>query len=213
MTRATLVLCLLAIGNATAFEAALDPRTIEQALGIGLSGLAATRTDYHKPYRIHVGRPPIDYVDIVTPFRRVVIAAEARRRAGERLFGQREALEALGASPQRVDVVIEMTFHPLNTFVGIPPYDVVLLGGNGRDLRPSDVTRVPRFGPRVTGVPLPSPTQGVGIAPLGSQPLLGGSIVAGFDGQTLDPRGTYQIGVMDGGTEVGRARVDFNALR
>ena len=44
----------------------------------------------------------LDYVDVVTPFRRVVLAAEARLRAGERLFGQREALAVLDSAPEAV---------------------------------------------------------------------------------------------------------------
>ena len=62
----------------------------------------------------------MDYLEIVTPFRRIVLAAQARAGAGDRRFGQREALEIEAAAPGQIDLYAELTFHPLNTFVLVP---------------------------------------------------------------------------------------------
>ncbi len=60
----------------------------------------------------------MDFVDVVTPFRRVVMAAESRARQGDHRFGQRDALELLPRSTAGTSTIrAEFTFHPLNTFV------------------------------------------------------------------------------------------------
>ena len=61
----------------------------------------------------------------MTPFRRVALLAEERAQAGGRLF-QREAITLLGDRSTLVEILVEMTFHPLNVFVGVPAYDVEL---------------------------------------------------------------------------------------
>jgi len=195
-----------------AYERTLDPRAIEQALSIGLSRIDADRERFHRPYQTIVNRAPVDWIDIVTPFRRVALEAESRTRAGARLFGQREALEALASAPERVDVIVELSFHPLNTFVGVPDYGVVLMQ-DGLPLQPQNIERVPRFGPRVGGTLLPYPWRGGVRIPRGSEPLLGGTIVAQFDGAQLTPDGTYDVVIADAGKELARGRVNFGSVR
>ena len=205
-----------------AFERTLDPRAIDQAIALGLSRSDRDRAGFHRRYHFETTRPPVDWLDVITPFRRVALATEARTRDGGRLFGQRDALEALGADPERVDIVVELTFHPLNTFVGVPAYDVALRRSAGAaslapaspaDVPPKRVDRIPRFGPRVSGTPLPYPFGGGVRVPRGSEPLLGGTLVAVFDGKAIPGEGLYDVVVRDGGTELARARIDFAALR
>ena len=61
------------------------------------------RTQFHAPYRVRVTQPPVDWIDVITPFHRVELAAETNARSGGRIFGQREAIEALreAAEPDR----------------------------------------------------------------------------------------------------------------
>jgi hypothetical protein len=106
-----------------------------------------------------------------------------------------------------------MTFHPLNTFVGVPDYAVSLRAlVDAPALLPRQISRIPRFGPRLsTARPYP---YSIGTsAPNGSQPLLGGTIVATFDGLALDAQGTYGVVISDSDKELARARVDFAKLR
>jgi hypothetical protein len=197
-----------------AFEPSLDPHSLVDAIDLGQSRIDDMRSRFHATYHIEVTQPPVDYVEVVTPFRRIALDAEAHTRAGERLYGQREALATLGDNPSRLDLVVELTFHPLNNYVGVPNFTVTLapLGG-GSAIEPRTINRVPRFGPRLSGLPLPYPYVTGPPTSQGSQPLLGGSVVASFDGTTLDARGTYIVLIRDSGKDVAKATVDFGRLR
>lgn len=206
------VLVVLCAGSTlAAFEQALDRRSIDDAIGIGQSRIEAIRTRYHEPYRIQVARPPIDYIDVVTPFRRVALLAEERAQAGGRLF-QREAIAVLGDRSTLVEFLVEMTFHPLNVFVGVPAYDVELTTAGAR-INPLRIRRIPRFGARLEGVPRGSQYAVVTNLPGESQPMLGGTIIATFSAGTLSPTGVYDVVVSEDGKELARARVDVGTLR
>ena len=197
----------------SAFEPSLDPRSLADAIDLGQSRIDDVRSRFHAAYHIDVMQPPVDYIEVVTPFRRIALDAEAHTRAGERLYGQREALATLGDNPSRLDVVVELTFHPLNNYVGVPAFTVVLVPPGGKPIEPRTISRVPRFGPRLSGRPLPYPYVTNSAAPQGSQPLLGGSIIAAFDGTTLDARGAYVTVIRDSGKDVAKATVDLARLR
>ena len=211
----TVALAGLFTNAGAAFQAMLDAPAIQEALSIGQSRLAAERSRFQQPYRVIVNAAPIDYIEIVTPFRRVELAAEARAAAGDRGFGQRQALELLAASADRLDIDVELTFHPLNTYIGVPGYTVTLAkaGGSGT-IAPLSVDRIPRFGPRVDGVPLAAPAPAAAViqrAP--TQPMLGGTVVARFDTQALDPMAVYVVLVTENDREAGRATVDLSRVR
>ena len=197
----------------SAFEPALDPRSLSEAIDLGQSRIDDVRSRFQAAYHIDVMQPPVDYIEVVTPFRRIALDAEARTRAGERLYGQREALATLGDNPSRLDIVVELTFHPLNNYVGVPAFTVALMAPGGKAIEPRTIGRVPRFGPRLSGTPLPYPYVANSAAPQGSQPLLGGSIVATFDGAALEARGTYLTLIRDSGKDVAKATVDLARLR
>jgi hypothetical protein len=196
-------------------ELPLSVRSLAEAIDLGQSRVDALRTRFHTPYRIAVARPPIDYVEVVTPFRRVALAAETRARLGDRQFGQREARATLGDTPEQIDLLVELTFHPQNTYVGIPDYQVRLLAAAARtpSIEPRALARVPRFGPRLDGMALAYPfTMTPPVAP-GSMPMNGGTLIAALDGRALDANGSYDLFVVEAGKEVGRARVNLGALR
>lgn len=195
-----------------AFDQALDPQSLAEAIQIGSSRIDDTRSRFHAPYRVEVMQPPVDFVEVVTPFRRIVLDAESRTRAGERIYGQREAIAALGDNPSRVDLVVDFTFHPLNTYQGVPEYTVTLVAPTGTALQPVTINRMPRFGPRVSGT-LPYPYVAGGTGQRNNEALSGGLVVAVFDGQAIDPHGTYVISVKDSGKEVAKAPVNFGRLR
>jgi hypothetical protein len=191
---------------------ALDARAIADALVIGQSPLDGERARFHAPYRLLVARPPIDYVEVVTPFRRVVLAAETRARMGDRAFGQRQALELLRAAPDQVDLWVELTFHPLNAYVGVPAYEVLLAGAE-RAIPPRRIDRVPRYGARVQGAPRPVPAPAAPLPPRGSQPMLGGTVVAGFDGRLIGGETAFDAVVVEEGRTLARIRIDLARLR
>src|SRR6185503_6630429 len=151
------------------------------------------RIRFHQPYRLMVKQSPLDWIDVITPFHRVVLAAEAKARTGNRLFAQREAFAALSEAPGQLTFVLELTFHPLNNFIGVPDYDIALLGSKGDRFQPDRLDRYPRSQPRVdTPTPeIPIP----GAAPIFSkgEPVLGGTIVVPFAASKLDPVGRYTL--------------------
>jgi hypothetical protein len=200
---------IVAVGSAV--DLRLERRDFEEAIAIGASRIDTIRTRFHAGYRLPVGIAPVDYIDVITPFRRVVMAAEARARFGDRLFGLRDAQQSIADAPDEILLYVELTFHPLNTFVGVPAYEVVLTAGR-TELPPARIERIPRFGPRVEGFPSPVPQPGVTILP-GGGPLTGGTIAAHFPGSQLDPRGVYEAVVKDRQTVLARARIDLGRLR
>jgi len=216
MVRTGIALAALLACGATlgAFEPSLDPRSLTEAIDLGQSRIDDVRSRFHAPYHLDVMQPPVDYIEIVTPFRRIALDAEAHTRAGQGLYGQREALATLGDNPSRVDVVAELTFHPLNNYLGVPAITVNLVASGGATIPPINAVRTPRFGPRVSGMPLANPAVVAGtVGPQRSQPLLGGNVVATFDGLALDARGVYVIVVRDDGKDVAKATVDLGRLR
>jgi len=212
-----LVPVLLAGAAGLGFESQIDARLIEEALALGQSRIESVHTRYHQPYRLQVARPPFDYIDVITPFRRVVLITEERTRLGIRGFTQREAAEALGNQADVVEFRLEMTFHPQNTFVGVPGYDVELVAAASpiARLMPREVTRHPRFGARIETGPLSAPPVALPNAPGGGggMPVTGGTIVAIFPVGTLSAGGVYDVVVSETGKELARARVNFAGLR
>jgi hypothetical protein len=207
------LLAALMTTGAAAYERTLDLRATDEAIAIGQSRDNSARERFHRPYRIPVGRPPFDYVDVVTPFRRAELAAEERARAGDRLFRQSDALAVLAEHGDRVQLFVEATFHPQNTFVGVPAYSVALTRPDApARIEPRDVQRIARLGPRVDGVaaqPYPLPPS----VPSSGQPLAGGTVIVTFDGLRLDPRGAYEAVIEEAGKELARVRVDLAKLR
>jgi hypothetical protein len=211
-----LAIALIALGGSVvtpAFDRELDRRAIELAQTQARAPDAAARQRLHAAYRLPVNEPPVDYVTIITPYRRVVLAAEEAFRAG-RATGQRDALGALGDAPARVDIVVEFTFHPLNTFVGVPAYEVTLVPVlPGEDpIEPLSLSRVPRHGPRLVDPDVPVPPS-VPQVPDASEPMLGGTVIAVFDGNALDERGVYDVLIMEGDEEIARVPADLGAVR
>ena len=208
-------IALLATATALAgtVQVSLDPRAISEAIAIGQSRIERDRTRFHAPYRLAVNKAPVDYVDVITPFRRIVLAAEARAQIGDRSFGQRQAFELVAAAPADIELYVELTFHPLNTFVGVPGYTVSLVEQGSARVQPRSLERVPRHDPRVEGTPLLLPVPGGVPLPRRGQPMLGGTLIARFDARPLKPAGVYDVVIEEAGKELARARVDFSRLR
>jgi hypothetical protein len=205
------VLPLLMTTSVAAFDTSLDLRAIEEAIAAGQTRTDSVRQRFHDAYRLQVGRTPVDFIEVITPFRRVALAAEERARAGDRLFRQRDALDAAAQHGQTLHLAIELTFHPLNTYVGVPPYRVALARpGEATRVEPRDLQRIPRSQPRVSGAsisPLPPGAQAPG------QPVVGGTVLAIFDSTRLDPRGVYEVVIEEGANALARVRLDLDALR
>ena len=206
------VLPLLLTTSVAAFDTSLDLRALGEAIAVGQSRTETVRRRFHDTYRLQVGRPPVDFIEVITPFRRVALAAEERALTGDRLFRQRDALDAAAQHGQTLQLAAELTFHPLNTYVGVPPYRVAL-GRPGETARvePRDLQRIPRSQPRVNGAAsIFALSPGV---PAAGQPVVGGTVLAIFDSARLDVRGAYEVLIEEGANELARVRLDLNAVR
>ena len=213
MARAVILAVVSAVvtAGAAAYSPTLDLRAIDDAIAIGLARDAA-RAQFHRPYRIPLNRPPFDFIDLVTPFRRMVLLAEERAQAGGRLL-QRDALDALAAHGTGVQLRVELIFHPQNTYVGVPPYVVRLAEvSSPPHISARGIQLIPRFTPQV-GPPAATPYPAGPVLPSGGQPVLGGLVIADFDAAALDPEGVYDIVVEEGEKELVRVAVDLGALR
>jgi hypothetical protein len=199
--------------STSAVQLSLDRRAIEEAIYVGQSRIERERARFHAPYRVRVTQPPVDWIDVITPFHRVELAAETNARAGGRLFSQREAVDILKEAPNQIDLLIEMSFHPLNTFVAVPSYQVEIIVPDGRRVAPRRVDRFPRFAPRPEspGPALPTPNASAVFG--GGQPVMGGTMIAAIDGTTLDPNQRIEVAVLDGKNELARAAVDLGKMR
>ncbi len=218
MGRAIAVVLLSAIGVCAA-ELDLDPRTVLDAIALGQSSLEGDRLRFHRPYRFEVSRPPLDAIDIVTPFRRVVIAAEVRAVAGDRRFGQRDGLAVAARYPRQISVHAEFTFHPQNVLVLVPRYTVQWLTAAGRRIEPAFAESAPRYFTKTGPSSLPVFPPAAGVVPPSlpgrSLPMLGATVVAFFDGVGLqkpeDP--AREVVIEEAGQQVARLPIDLARLR
>ena len=212
---------MTAITGTEALQLDLDPRTVVEAVALGQSAFDADKVLFHRPYHIDVARAPLDMVDVVTPFRRVVIAAALRARAGDRRFGQREALALVDKFPGQVSVHAEFTFHPLNTFVLVPAYRVVWVTQRGVRIEPANLDAAPRYFARrgTDSLPVPPEFAGRGTPPGQpgrSQPMLGATVVAFFNRGSLERKDDPARAVVieeAGQGELARFPIDLARLR
>ncbi|OFW40259.1 MAG: hypothetical protein A3F70_17045 [Acidobacteria bacterium RIFCSPLOWO2_12_FULL_67_14] len=209
------ILAAFVVSAAAAYDPALNPQAIDEAIAIGQSPIESVRARFHAPYRVEVNRPPVDSLDLVTPFRRLELAAEERARLGLARMRQVEAIAALAEHGGRLELFLELTFHPLNTYVGVPAYAITLAraGVSEPPAAPSAVQRIPRFGPRLASGPFPTPYPIPLQLPPAGQPLTGGIVLAAFDSARLDTRGRYEVVIEESGKELGRVPLDLARLR
>jgi hypothetical protein len=208
-------LCLAVAAGITvaAYEPVLSPLAVTDAIVVGQSRVEAQRIRLHQPYRIAVNRAPVDAVEIVTPFRRLVLAAEARVRNGAAALTQREGLALLAEADGRLELVVELTFHPLNTYLTVPDYFVKLAEGPAH-VQPVSLQRVAIFGPRLERfLSAPPPPPSTPSATVLGQPMSGATILARFDPRLLNVNGNYDVVISEGEREIARAGMSLGKLR
>jgi hypothetical protein len=189
----------------------IDSDTVGEALTLIRSGTPRELTSFNQPYRIVVTQAPVDYAEIVTPFRRIVLAGIGRAATGDRGFGQKQAIDLLAESGERLDIYVEMTFHPQNTYVSVPDYTAALIAPDGRRITSETLTRVARWTTRLDGPPAVPPPQTPAV-PRGNT-LLGATVVGRFDLEMLDPSGAYELVVGLSGEDLARAKIALANMR
>jgi len=168
----------------------------ERALSIGRA-FDEERARFHKPYVLAVGNPTVEQIEVVTEFRRVVLFAEEQIRRGDHLFGVRQAEASMRLSHGKVTLIARVRFHPLNTFLSPPPYQIVV----GDPPVPSlDVRRTVIYG--FTSSQKPATPA----------PLTGATVESDFDAAAVG-QSVRTIRVVLEGKEVIRTTIDFATLQ
>lgn len=192
---------IAAAGVATgAISRRIDASHVDRAIALGRARDGASRQRFHDAYIVRIGGPVVERLEVVTEFRRVVLAAEERAGFGAAAFGQREADRLLRPFRDTISVVVHLRFPPQNTYRAMPDLGVVIY-----DRGPASVRLLPR-----DTRPVPLYVDGQ-LAPPGS-PLLGGTVEATFDARRLAPHGVYLVGVSEQGRELRRIAIDLGRI-
>ena len=163
----------------------------------------AERQQFHHRYLYELPGPVVTQIEVVTPFRRLVIIGEDHVARGDWMFtrGLREAEEAI--KPMRDIMTIRATirFNPLNTFIQSPPYTLALSARASDQLEPIGTNLTPQFsnefkapdGKKLTGS------------------LIGATLESSFGAGLVGPA-ARTVAVTLEGKDVGHVRVDFSQL-
>jgi hypothetical protein len=201
-----------------AVEANLSMKGVDDAIVFARMGQRDARQVFHDGY-IRAVNETVRRVSLVSEYRRVVLRTEERIRLGDRSYSVHQMTSDLKPWIGSLEVIVELAFHPQNTYVGVPLIDVLLvpLDDPGRLPLVADATdRIPRFGlfwdPLPPDAPWwPFPPVMMTVTPR-AETVTGGWVQARFEAEPLE-RGRFEVVVKEGAKTLGVAAFDFGALR
>jgi hypothetical protein len=181
-------------------ELPLSTSQVAEAVRIGSSDVDV-RNRFHAAYRHALRGPLPGDLELITPFRRVVLMTEERVRQADTGWNAAKATLALGASRSHLSVVLDLRFNPQNAYRTVPALESVLLSPDegGAPVLAIETLSAPRY---VAGQPAPPGT-----------PVLGARVESVFDVSRLQPRGRYLVSARLEGREIERVPVDFDRVR
>jgi hypothetical protein len=199
-----LVAAALLLGHAPigAVTEVMTESDIAYALNIA-NGSDATRALFHAPYRVVIDDPLVEHLEIITEFRRFVLAAEDQLKSGNWMMAKggfdqkgrtlKDRLRPLGG---QVSIRARLRFHPHNNYVTLPAFDILL---GDPTLLAINATRTPHITP-ATGEP-------------GTRDLIyGATIEVFYNAPTIDDR-TLPVRLFSEGKELARISMDFSRVR
>ena len=127
--------------SARAIVLAPPQKDIERALKLAQAP-EPQRASFHAPYIIHLDDPVVEQIDVITEYRRYVLVTEEQLRMGNWMFAQspERAREKVKPFRERLTLTARLRFHPQNTLIGVPPYEIAI-GDPAR--QPLELTRTP----------------------------------------------------------------------
>ena len=175
----------------------LTDRDIAHAYNIA-NASDATRTIFHAAYRIPTRDLTIEQFEVVTEFRRFVLAAEEAAKSGNWMMARggmdakgRSLKDHLGPLAGQVSIRARVRFHPLNSYTTPPPMDLLL---GEPTLLALNAVRTPHV---TTGEP-------------GTRDVItGATIETYFNAPTIADR-VLPVRLVFEGKELARANVDFS---
>lgn len=189
-----LAAALLCLSGLAAIDLDIQPEDVDRALAIG------RRTDagFHKPYVREIETTTdaitVRQVEVLTAFRRLVLYAEARRRAAEFLVSRADVAPLVRQFGHRVSIVATVRFHPQNVLTSPPPIDLSVFD-------PILEQSVPPLETRRTAI----------ITPGRPRPLLGATIETVFDAGLLASLDAPVV-ISLHRKELARTTIDFRVL-
>jgi len=180
---------------------ALTDADISRALAIASGGEAA-RVRFHAPYIIELSGPSVEQIEVVTEFRRFVLAAEEQVALGNWMAARggydqkgRTLKDILRPTTGQVLVKARIRFHPLNSYVDVPPLDIRV---GEPSLLPLSVVRSANYALPAKEVGRPSP-------------VTGAVIEAAFNAPSVGDR-AWPVRVFSENEDLGGLNVDFSRL-
>lgn len=166
------------------------------------NGSESSRALFHAPYRVAVDDALVEHVEIITEFRRFVLAAEEQLKAGNWMMARggfdpkgRTVKDLLRPLSGQVSIRARLRFHPQNSYVTPPAFDILL---GEPTLLGINAVRTPHTTP-ATGEP-------------GTRDIFtGATIEMFFNAPTIDDR-ELPVRLFSEGRELVRIDVDFSRL-
>jgi hypothetical protein len=189
-----LAVALLCASAVSAIDLELTPEDVDRALAIGRRTDAAFHRAYVREIETTTDAITVQRVEVVTPFRRLVLHSEARRRAAEFLVSRADVEPILREHRNRVTIVATLRFHPQNVLTSPPPLDLTV-----RD--PILERNVPPLDAAMKAITKPGTPR----------PILGATVETAFDAGLLANLDASVV-VSLRGKELGRATIDFRAI-
>lgn len=196
---------------AVAFETGIRTDAIKRAIDIGQSPGSEASLGFHERYVFLLRDRLLDRLEIVTEFRRVVLATEDRVRLADMTWGAQRAEAMLRPWRDKVSLVLHVSFSPKNTYRAMPRFRIVLysrssttavpgaaLSRQANRIEPIDLVETPRY---ISGQPAPPGT-----------PILAGIVEATFAARMLEPRSAYLAGIFLEDRELRRVELDFSRI-
>jgi hypothetical protein len=167
------------------------------------NGSESNRALFHAPYRIAVDDPLVEHLEIITEFRRFVLAAEDQLKAGNWMMARggfdskgRSLKDLLRPLNGQMSIRARLRFHPHNNYVTLPAFDILL---GEPTLLAINAIRTPHTTP-ATGEP-------------GTRDIFTGATIEVFyNAPTIDDR-ELPVRLFSEGNELRRLGVDFSRLQ
>lgn len=212
----TAALALVGLAPARAITGHLDREAIDDAIIFARQATRTERRAFHDGYQQLPG-DAVRRISVVSEYRRVVLLVEEKMRNLDRDYGVTQMTRALTPWRGLVEVIVELTFHPQNNYIGVPLIDVLAVPlETSRPIVPEATDRRPRFGLFWAPPPMDAPWWPFPPPALpnvvGSEPLTGGWVHARFDVAPF-ATGRFEIVVKDGATTLATAAFDVGALK
>ena len=205
ITRWTLLVAaafLLAHARVGALTEVLTDRDYAYAISIA-NGSDGTRSLFHAPYVLTVNDPTIERLEIITEFRRFVLAAEDQLKAGNWMMARggydqkgRTLKDLLRPLEGQVSIRARLRFHPHNNYVTLPPFDILI---GEPTLLAINAIRTPHV----------TPASGE----RGTRDVIDGATIEVFYNAPTIKNRTLPIRMFFEGKEVTRVSVDFSRIQ